>query len=103
MVFSPLHWIPSALAALPTFRLAFNVYGKPHKALSAATILIALLGLVGYVSAGNLRFFPMDFHTFHAWIGLTMLILSIFLFINKPSLHTISQENIVGLARWLPC
>ena len=44
MVFSPLHWIPSALAALLTFSLAFNAYGKPHKALGAATLLLALTG-----------------------------------------------------------
>jgi len=58
MVLSPLHWVPSALAALLTFALAFNAYGKPHKALGGATILLALLGLVGYISGGTFAFFP---------------------------------------------
>jgi DMSO/TMAO reductase YedYZ molybdopterin-dependent catalytic subunit len=93
MVFSPLHWVPSALAALLTFALAFNDYGKPHKALGGATILLALLGLAGYVSAGNLRFFPIDFHTFHAWLGLATLILSVFLFVDKILIHRTEPEK----------
>ncbi|VVB65124.1 Sulfoxide reductase catalytic subunit YedY [uncultured archaeon] len=89
MVFSPLHWIPSALAALMTIRLAVNSNVKPHKVLSAATVLLALLGLVGYISVGSFRFFPIDFHTFHVWIGLFALMLTVFLFIDRIFLHTI--------------
>jgi DMSO/TMAO reductase YedYZ molybdopterin-dependent catalytic subunit len=93
MVFSPLHWVPSALAALLTFALAFNAYGKPHKALGGATVLLALLGLAGYISVGNLRFFPIDFHTFHAWVGLATLTLSVFLFVDKIFLHQTESEK----------
>jgi len=93
MVFSPLHWVPSALAALLTFALAFNAYGKPHKALGGATILLALLGLVGYISGGNIRFFPIDFHTFHAWLGLATLTLSVFLFVDKILLHQTESKK----------
>ena len=93
MVFSPLHWVPSALAALLTFALAFNAYGKPHKALGGATILLALLGLAGYISGGNIRFFPIDFHTFHAWLGLATLTLSVFLFADKILLHQIESKK----------
>ena len=93
MVFSPLHWVPSALAALLTFALAFNAYGKPHKALGGATILLALLGLAGYISGGNIRFFPIDFHTFHAWLGLATLTLSVFLFADKILLHQTESKK----------
>src|SRR5512137_1422490 len=89
MVFSPLHWVPSALAALLTFALSFNAYGKPHRALSATTLLLAFLGLAGYFYGGNLRFFPIDFHTFHSWIGLATLMLSVFLFVDRLLLHII--------------
>ena len=93
MVLSPLHWVPSALAALLTFALAFNAYGKPHKALGRATILLALLGLAGYISGGNIRFFPIDFHTFHAWLGLATLTLSVFLFADKILLHQTESKK----------
>ena len=93
MVFLPLHWIPSALAALLTFALAVNAYGKPHKGLGGATILLALLGLAGYISGGNIRFFPIDFHTFHAWVGLVTLTLSVFLFVDKILLHQTAPEK----------
>jgi DMSO/TMAO reductase YedYZ molybdopterin-dependent catalytic subunit len=89
MVFSPLHWVPSALAALLTIALGFNAPGKPHRALGAATVLLALLGLAGYVSAWSFRFFPIDFHTFHSWIGVATLALSIFLFSDRIFLKKI--------------
>lgn len=93
MVFSTLHWVPSALAAFLTFALAFNAYGKPHKALGGATILLALMGLVGYVSSGNIRFFPIDFHTFHALLGLSTLTLLVFLFVDKILIHWTEPEK----------
>jgi hypothetical protein len=93
MVFSALHWVPSALAAFLTFVLASNAYGKPHRALSATTLLLALLGLAGYLYGGNLRFFPVDFHTLHAWAGLSTLMLSVFLFVDRLLLHKIEPEK----------
>jgi DMSO/TMAO reductase YedYZ molybdopterin-dependent catalytic subunit len=99
MVFLPLHWIPSALAALLTFALAFNEYGKPHRALGGATILLALLGLVGYISGGNIRFFPIDFHTVHAWAGLAALTLSIYLFIDRIILHKVGAAKHCNLGK----
>jgi hypothetical protein len=93
MVFSPLHWVPSLLAALLTLAIAFNACGKPHKSLSATTVLLALLGLVGYISAGSFRFFPLDFHTFHAWTGLFTLTLSISLFVDKIIIHKLETAK----------
>jgi len=89
MVFSPLHWIPSTLAALMILSFAIAPNRKQHKALSAATVLLGLLGLAGYISAGSFRFFPIDLHTFHAWVGFFALALSIFLFADKIFLHAI--------------
>ena len=89
MVFSPLHWIPSTLAALLILSFFFHQNRKQHKALGAATILLALLGLAGYISAGSFRFFPIDLHTFHAWVGFFALALSIFLFADKIFFHAI--------------
>ena len=93
MVFSPLHWVPSALAALLTFSLAFNAYGKPHKALGAATVLFALIGLAGYISTWSFRFFPIDFHTVHSWVGLATLTLLILLFFDKIILHRLKASK----------
>ena len=89
MVFSPLHWIPSTLAALIILSLAATHNRRHHKALGAATVLLALLGLAGYISAGSFRFFPIDLHTFHVWVGNFALALTIFLFSDKIFLHTI--------------
>ena len=89
MVFSPLHWVPSTLAALIILSFVIIPNRRQHKALGTATVLLALLGLAGYVSAGSFRFFPIDLHTFHAWVGFFALALSIFLFADKIFLHAI--------------
>ena len=54
---------------------------------------MALLGLAGYISGGNIRFFPIDFHTFHAWLGLATLTLSVFLFADKILLHQTESKK----------
>ena len=92
MVFSSLHWVPSLLAALLTFAVASN-YGKPHRGLSMATVLLALLGLVGYISVGRFRFFPIDFHTLHSWIGFVTLTLTVFLFGDKLIKHKLEAAK----------
>jgi hypothetical protein len=96
MVFSPLHWIPSTLAALMILSFAFNPFRKHHKILSAASVLLGLLGLVGYISAGSFRFLPICLHIFHVWVGFFALSLSVFLFIDKFFFHMIQQECIVS-------
>ena len=93
MVFPPLHWIPSTIAALMTVSFAINPHGRQHKTLSAVTVLFALLGLVGYISVGSFRFFPIDLHTIHAWVGFSALTLSVFVFIDKVFLHTIGLRR----------
>jgi DMSO/TMAO reductase YedYZ molybdopterin-dependent catalytic subunit len=89
MVFLPLHWIPSALAGFVILSFAFDLFRKQHKTLSAAAVLLGLIGFVGYISAGSFRFLPIDLHTFHVWIGFSVLSLSVILFIDKFVLHKI--------------
>ncbi len=88
MVFAPLHWIPSAIAAILTILSVFKFQRRIHRALGVALIFFAVLGLIGYISADNIRFYPLDFHTIHAWIGLTAFLLSLYLFINRAILHS---------------
>jgi DMSO/TMAO reductase YedYZ molybdopterin-dependent catalytic subunit len=82
MVFSILHYVPSAIAAVLTIALTFNVTRRFHRYIGTAVVISSLLGLAGYLSSGNLRFFPIDFHTLHAMIGLATLTLFTSLFIN---------------------
>jgi DMSO/TMAO reductase YedYZ molybdopterin-dependent catalytic subunit len=83
MVFSILHYVPSTIAAVLTVALTFNVTRRFHKHIGTAVVLSSLLGLAGYLSSGNLRLFPIDFHTLHVMIGLAALTLSTGLFFNK--------------------
>jgi hypothetical protein len=87
MVFVPLHCVPSFIAAILILVLVFKFSKQNHKALSIAIVVFGIIGLIGYISAGRIRFFPIDFFTFHAWIGLATLLLSIYLFINGIALH----------------
>jgi DMSO/TMAO reductase YedYZ molybdopterin-dependent catalytic subunit len=85
VVFSPLHYIPSAIAAVLTVLLGLGFKRSAHKSLGAILIFFATIGLVGYLYAGNIRFYPLDFHTSHAWIGLATLLLSCYVFIDKKN------------------
>ena len=62
MVFSPLHWIPSTLAALIILSFVITPNRKHHKALGAAAILLALLGLAGYISWTRMVVYPNQGH-----------------------------------------
>jgi DMSO/TMAO reductase YedYZ molybdopterin-dependent catalytic subunit len=78
MVFSPLHYIPSALAALLTIALVLKVGRGSHRDLGLALILSAVIGFLGYLSRGELRFYPLDYHTVHSWLGLAAFVLSLY-------------------------
>jgi len=88
MVFSLLHWVPSALAAILAIYTALTPGHRWHKTTGHAVIALALLGLVGYINAGEIRFSPLDFHVFHAWTGMATLLLTIFaLVLQKRGSH----------------
>ena len=52
MVFTAMHYIPSAISALLVIFLATRV--RPHRGLALAMALFALLGLAGYLYAGEI-------------------------------------------------
>jgi DMSO/TMAO reductase YedYZ molybdopterin-dependent catalytic subunit len=85
VVFSPLHYLPSAIAAILSILLGLGFKRNTHRSLGTLIVFFAALGLIGYLFAGNIRFYPMDFHTVHAWIGLATLLLSCYLFADKIS------------------
>lgn len=87
MVFVPLHCVPSLIAAILILLLTFKFSRQRHKTLSITIVVFGILGLIGYIYAGRIRFFPLDFFTFHAWIGLATLLLSVYLFVNGIALH----------------
>jgi uncharacterized membrane protein YozB (DUF420 family) len=87
MVFNPLHCVPSFIAAILILFLVFKFLNRNHKALSITIASLGILGLIGYISAGRIRFFPLDLFTIHAWIGLATLLLSIYLLINGIFFH----------------
>jgi len=87
MVFNPLHCIPSFIAAILILFLFFKFSKRNHKVLSIIIVVLGILGLIGYISAGRFRFFPLDLFSFHAWMGLTTLLFSVYLLVNGIALH----------------
>lgn len=90
MVFTAIHYIPSAISALLVIFLATRV--RPHKGLALAMGLFALIGLAGYLSAGEIRFYPMDFHVLHSWLGLAALLLSLAIFLDGMLIHSLPRR-----------
>jgi DMSO/TMAO reductase YedYZ molybdopterin-dependent catalytic subunit len=84
MVFSLWHILPSALSAL--FIIALAILGRRgkksnfHRRSGFVMALLAVLGLAGYLYQGNFRFYPLDQHVLHSWLGLIAFLLSLYLF-----------------------
>ncbi len=93
MVFSPQHYIPSAICALLILILAARAIPRFHRSLAAATALFGLLGLAGYISSGNLRFYPLDLHILHSWLGMIALLLSLCLVLDGFLAHRIQGKR----------
>ncbi len=85
MVFAPLHYIPSTISALLIIFLAGRA--RPHKILALIMASFAVLGLVGYLSQGELRFYPLDLHVLHSWLGTIALLLSLTVFLDGMLIH----------------
>ena len=90
MVFTAMHYIPSAISALLVIFLATRV--RPHRGLALAMALFALLGLAGYLYAGEIRFYPMDFHVLHSWLGMAALLLSLAIFLDGIFIHSLPRK-----------
>ena len=83
MVFSLLHWAPSAIAAILAISLAFKETRTRHRTLARFMILAALVGLVGRLWEGDIHLFSLDLHAFHSWTGLAVLLLTLGLFVQR--------------------
>jgi len=77
MVISLLHYAPSAAAALLTIYMALGRGVKTHRIVSYATAIAASVGLLGYLTDNPTNLLLIEFHSIHAWIGITALTLSI--------------------------
>lgn len=82
MVFSELHWVPSVIAAVLTVLFSFLKDKRRHRYLGYAMIFFAVIGLVGIASEGGFNLFSLNFHTFHSWLGIVALLLSIGVFVE---------------------
>lgn len=80
MVFSALHWVPSAAAAVSTILLIMTRDKGRHRLLGYSTLLFGAIGLLDYLYEGNYSPWSLDFHTAHLWIGTTSLVLSAYSF-----------------------
>jgi len=93
MVFSALHWIPSAIAAVLIIVLVFA--RKPfHKPIGQLMALFAVAGLFGFLTSGGSLSFQLNVHSVHEWLGVMTLVLSLSLFLlysgkpkNKRQFH----------------
>lgn len=92
MVLSPLHYVPSAIAALLTIALLFN-RGRAHRGLGIALVLTGAIGFSGYIYSGNLSIYPLNFHALHSWFGLAAFILSSFILFDRILLQKISSQQ----------
>lgn len=90
MVFTAIHFIPSAISALLVIFLATRV--RPHRGIALVMALFALLGLAGYLYAGEIRFYPMDFHVLHSWLGMAALLLSLVIFLDGIFIHSLPRK-----------
>jgi DMSO/TMAO reductase YedYZ molybdopterin-dependent catalytic subunit len=77
VVFSELHWIPSAIAAVLTILLPFVKDKSKHKFLGFAMAFFAIIGLAGYIWEGNFNLVGFDILTTHIWIGTAALLVSL--------------------------
>ena len=87
MVYNPYHCVPSFIAAALILLLFFKFSRQNHNVLSITIVVLGILGLIGYISAGRFRFFPLDLFTVHAWTGLMTFLLSVYLLANGIALH----------------
>ncbi len=90
MAFTAIHYVPSAISALLVIFLALRV--RPHRGLALAMALLALLGLAGYLSTEEIRFYPMDFHVLHSWLGMAALLLSLAILFDGILIHSLPKR-----------
>jgi DMSO/TMAO reductase YedYZ molybdopterin-dependent catalytic subunit len=89
MVFSPLHLLPSAIAALLLISIILQGSQTAHKSRAQLAVLFGLGGLAGYISSGNMRIFPLDLHVFHSTLGFMALLISVSLLLDRVAVHKI--------------
>jgi DMSO/TMAO reductase YedYZ molybdopterin-dependent catalytic subunit len=82
MVFSELHWIPSAIAAILTMLLPFVKDKSKHKFLGFAMAFFAIIGLAGYLSQqAEPMTFSLSILNLHMLFGAAALAVSLLNFV----------------------
>lgn len=99
MVFSPLHWIPSSVAAVLAIAIGLH---HPKKYTGLASIVMAcfaFIGLLGYATGNAIDLLLLDFHSLHGWIGIFTLVLSLFVPLSNPKRGKMAQTRHCAIGR----
>jgi len=56
-------------------------------------VIFAALGLAGIINQGNLRFYPLDQHVLHSWLGLIVFLLSVSIFMDTMIAHRLARKT----------
>lgn len=83
MVFSHLHWVPSAIASALVIVMAFVNVKPYHKYIAFAMAFFALLGLAGFLTEGSMSPIGLNVHSFHIISGIAAFVLSLCVFLRN--------------------
>ena len=83
MVLSPIHFAPSAAAAILTIIIIINGRSGSHKILGYGLAGFSLLGLLGFFYSDWSELNSINFHSIHPLIGIAALVTSLLPLLGK--------------------